>query len=51
MRHCPYQIVQVGDVRCNRTAWGFYVGDGWHGLLDPDDPAGLRDAFFSHLGG
>lgn len=49
----PYEVVQMGDVRCNRTAWGFYVGDRWHGLLDPDSPADLRvrDAFFAHLGG
>ena len=49
----PYQVVQMGDVRCNRTAWGFYVGERWHGLLDPASPADLRvrDEFFAHLGG
>ncbi len=49
----PYGVLQVGDDRCNRTAWGFYVGDRWHSLLDDTDPRDLaaRDAFFAHLGG
>lgn len=48
----PYDVIQVGDMRCNRTAWGFYVGDQWHSVLT-DDPEDLkaRDAFFAHLGG
>jgi hypothetical protein len=49
----PHAVLQVGDDRCNRTAWGFYVGARWHSLLDDTDPADLaaRDAFFAHLGG
>jgi hypothetical protein len=29
---------QVGDMRCNRTAHGIYVGDRYETLLDEDDP-------------
>jgi hypothetical protein len=49
----PWQVLQVGDERCNRTAWGFYVGDTWHSILDPADPKDLdaRDRFFAHVGG
>jgi hypothetical protein len=39
-------------VRCNRTAYGFYVGDTWHPLLDGADPRDIavRDAFLARLG-
>jgi hypothetical protein len=49
----PYGVLQVGDERCNRTAWGFWVGDAWHSLLDDTDQRDLdaRDKFFAHLGG
>ena len=49
----PHTVLQVGDERCNRTAWGFYVGDRWHSLLDDTDARDLaaRDAFFGHFGG
>lgn len=49
----PYDVLQVGDERCNRTAWGFYVGDRWHPLLDPGDRRDLaaRDEFLHRLGG
>ncbi len=48
-----WDVLQVGDTRCNRTAWGFYVGDRWHPLLDGGDPRDLqaRDDFFRHFGG
>jgi hypothetical protein len=36
-----FNAEQVGDVRCNRTAHGVYVGDRYETLLDEDDP---RDA-------
>ncbi len=36
-----FNAEQVGDVRCNRTAHGIYVGDRYATLLDEDDP---RDA-------
>lgn len=49
----PYSALQVGDERCNRTAFGFYLGDRWFSILDDRDPADLhvRDAFYRHLGG
>ncbi|MDE3204773.1 MAG: radical SAM domain-containing protein [Acidobacteriota bacterium] len=49
----PWEVLQVGDTRCNRTAWGFYVGNRWHSLLDDTNPRDLaaRDRFFRHLGG
>ena len=49
----PWNVLEVGDTRCNRTAWGFFVGDRWHSLLDDTDRRDLaaRDAFFRHLGG
>lgn len=47
-----YHVFEQGDVRCNRTAYGFYVGDRWYPFLDGADPRDLRarDAFFHHLG-
>jgi hypothetical protein len=49
----PYGVLQVGDERCNRTAWGFWVGNRWYSLLDDTDQRDLeaRDKFFAHLGG
>jgi hypothetical protein len=49
----PYRVFQLGDERCNRSAFGFYLGERWHSVLDPDDPADLaaRDAFLSYFGG
>jgi len=48
-----WQAVQVGDPRCNRTAFGFRVGEAWIPFLDPRAPADLRarDRFFAHYGG
>ena len=45
-------MFENGDVRCNRTAYGFYVGDRWYPFLDGDDPHDLtvRDAFFRYFG-
>ena len=47
-----YTVWQHGDTRCNRTAYGFYVGDRWYPFLDGDDPHDLatRDAFFRYFG-
>lgn len=47
-----YHVFEHGDVRCNRTAYGFYVGDRWFPLLDGADPRDLevRDAFLHRLG-
>ncbi|MEO6957432.1 MAG: radical SAM domain-containing protein, partial [Antricoccus sp.] len=49
----PYRALQVGDVRCNRTTYGFYVGKKYFPILDDQSPADLhtRDLFFRYLGG
>ena len=49
----PYEVLQVGDTRCNRTAWGFYVGPRWISFFDDADPKDLaaRDMLLTHLGG
>ncbi len=48
-----FRTFENGDVRCNRTAYGFYVGHRWHPFLDGGDPRDLavRGAFFRYLGG
>ncbi|MFH0241454.1 radical SAM domain-containing protein [Streptomyces sp. HK10] len=47
-----HDVFHNGDVRCNRTAYGFYAGERWFPFLDGDDPRDLavRDAFFRHFG-
>jgi hypothetical protein len=47
-----YRLVQHGDLRCNRVAYGFYVGEQWFPFLT-DDPRDLaaRDAFYRFFGG
>ena len=47
-----YHVFEHGDIRCNRTAYGFYLRDRWHPFLDGKSPADLatRDAFFHYLG-
>ncbi len=49
----PWQALQFGDPRCNRTAFGLRVRRRWVPLLDPESSADLaaRDRAFSHLGG
>ncbi len=49
----PFGVFQNGDVRCNRTAYGFYLGDRWHPILDDENPVDLnvRDVFYRYLGG
>jgi hypothetical protein len=49
----PWRALQFGDPRCNRTAYGWLVGDRWVSLLDDADPRDLavRTAFFSRLAG
>jgi len=51
--HLPYRVFQTGDERCNRSAFGYYLGERWFPALDDDDPEDLaaRDAFFTYLGG
>ena len=48
-----YRTFQIGDARCNRTAYGAYVGEHYHPLLDDRDPRDLavRDAFVDTFGG
>ncbi len=48
-----YTVVQHGDLRCNRAAYGFYVGPRWHPFLSGGDPADLaaRATFFRYFGG
>lgn len=47
-----FRLFEHGDVRCNRVAYGFYVGPRWHPLLQggPRDLA-VRDAFLRHCSG
>jgi hypothetical protein len=48
-----YTVIQHDDLRCNRAAYGFFVGRCWHPFLSGDDPRDLatREAFFRYLGG
>jgi hypothetical protein len=48
-----YTVIQHGDLRCNRAAYGFYVGPRWHPFLTGDDARDLatREAFFRYFGG
>ena len=48
-----YNALQIGDVRCNRTAYGGYVGDRYFPLLDEDSEADRRflDAFIAAFRG
>ncbi len=45
-----YRVLEQGDVRCNRTAYGFVAGDRWHPLLDGDADLRARDRFFALFG-
>ncbi len=49
----PFRALQIGDERCNRTTYGFYVGQDYFPVLDEEKPADLavRDAFFTYFGG
>jgi len=48
-----WEAVQLGDSRCNRTAFGLRVNGDWFPFLDPDEPGdiGVRDWFYAHLAG
>ena len=48
-----WQAVQIGDPRCNRTAFGLTLDGRWYAFLDPGEPGDLaaRDWFYAHLGG
>lgn len=49
----PFRALQIGDERCNRTAYGFYVGSAYFPAFDDRDPADLRlrDTFYQRFGG
>ncbi|MGH3437435.1 MAG: hypothetical protein ACRDRN_13320, partial [Sciscionella sp.] len=49
----PWRAVQMGDERCNRTAFGILLGERWVPLLDDTESADIagRDAFYRYLGG
>lgn len=49
----PFRAVQLGDERCNRTTFGFYLGDRYQPVFDDVNPADMRtrDAFFRFFGG
>ncbi|MDQ2849665.1 MAG: radical SAM domain-containing protein [Actinomycetota bacterium] len=49
----PFRVLQTGDVRCNRTSYGFFVGPDYFPVLQEQDPRDLhvRDVFFARFGG
>ncbi|MEA2391752.1 MAG: hypothetical protein QOK31_1861 [Solirubrobacteraceae bacterium] len=49
----PYRVLQIGDERCNRTAYGAVVGERWVPVLDDRVEADheVRDRFFRAFGG
>jgi hypothetical protein len=49
----PWAGIQLGDRRCNRTAFGLLVGPEWVSLMDETSAADVaaRDRFYAHLGG
>ena len=46
----PWQHLQMGDPRCNRSAYGVLAGGRWTPLLDDRDLT-FRDAFLDAFGG
>ena len=49
----PWRHLQMGDERCNRSAYGILAGGRWFPVLDDTDPRDLRvrDAFLDRVGG
>ncbi len=49
----PWRHLQMGDPRCNRSAYGVLAGGRWTALLDDRDARDLRvrDAFLDAFGG
>lgn len=49
----PWRALQMGDPRCNRSAWGWLVGSRFVPLLDDTDPRDLafRDVLLDRVGG
>lgn len=52
-RRLPWRHLQMGDARCNRSAYGVLAGGRWTALLDDRDPKDLevRDSFLDAVGG
>ncbi len=52
-RRLPWQHLQMGDARCNRSAYGIVATGQWHPILDDRDPRDLRvrDRFLDVFGG
>jgi hypothetical protein len=48
-----HRALQIGDERCNRTAYGAYAGERYVPMLDEDDPADARwlQDFIAAFGG
>jgi hypothetical protein len=48
----PYRVIQFGDERCNRSAYGALVGERWVPFLDDRDARDMRvrDALFATVG-
>lgn len=49
----PYKALHNGDLRCNRTTYGFFVGEQYFPFVDDEntDDLRVRDAFLARLGG
>jgi hypothetical protein len=49
----PWAHLQMGDARCNRSAYGVLAGGRWNAILDDRDPRDLavRDRFLATFGG
>jgi hypothetical protein len=49
----PWAGIQLGDRRCNRTAFGLLVEGTWVALMDETSAADIlaRERFYAHLGG
>ncbi len=41
-RSLPFQLMQSGDVRCNRTVWGVFIGDSYFPLFETDSQTDIR---------
>lgn len=52
-RKLPWQAIQFGDPRCNRSTVVLRVNGEFTSLIDPDEPKDLaaRDRFLDHFGG
>ncbi|MDQ6749977.1 MAG: radical SAM protein [Actinomycetota bacterium] len=51
--HLAWNVFQIGDERCNRSAYGAFVGDRYVQLIDDRGPGDfeVRDALYESFGG